>query len=112
MKADAILEQLPEVYICWKNMNSVFQGCNQNFSNLVGKPKSQIIGRRDAFSEKHVKDDEEVRRTGIPKLHMKETIPGADGKDIDILTNKGPWRNENGQIIGTVVCFIKVQSDS
>ena len=81
MVAQDILEQLPDVYICWKDHNSVFKGCNQNFADLVGKSKADIIGRRDPFSEKHVHDDAEVRRTGVPKLHMKETIPGPDGRD-------------------------------
>ena len=105
MNQNDILEQLPSVYICWKDNASVFQGCNQNFADLIGKRKEDIIGVHDQLSEKHVRDDAEVRATGEPKLHMEEVIPGPDGKDIRILTNKGPWRDDSGNIIGTIVCF-------
>ncbi|MCH9631485.1 MAG: hypothetical protein S4CHLAM37_15080 [Chlamydiia bacterium] len=102
-----IIDQLEEVYICWKDENSAFRGFNDNFLKLVGRKREELIGVVDPFSEEHIKCDAEVRKTKKPKLHMVETIPSKKGKPLYILTNKGVWEDPDGKVIGTAVCFFK-----
>ncbi|PCI93460.1 hypothetical protein COB11_05290 [Candidatus Aerophobetes bacterium] len=102
-----IIDQLEEVYICWKDSNSAFRGFNENFLKLVGKSREELIGVQDPFSENHIKCDAEIRKTKKPKLHMVEKIPSKKGKPLYILTNKGVWKDPEGRVIGTAVCFFK-----
>ena len=105
--AEDILEQLPEVYICWKDEHSVFLGCNQNFADLIGKSKDEIVGMHDPHF-KHCKDDEEVRRTQAAKIEMQETIEDTIHGTIRIKTNKAPLKDSQGRTVGTLVIFYRI----
>ncbi|MCH9633018.1 MAG: hypothetical protein S4CHLAM6_13690 [Chlamydiae bacterium] len=102
-----ILERLPSVYICWKDENSVFLGCNQNFADLLGKTKSEIIGTQDTI-EKHKLDDEKVRNSGQEIIGMIETISATVLGTLQICTNKAPLKSKEGKTVGTIVIFTKL----
>ncbi|MCH9633853.1 MAG: hypothetical protein S4CHLAM7_05870 [Chlamydiae bacterium] len=103
---DLVFNQLPGVYICWKDEYSRFLGCNNAFAALLGKSKHEIIGSIDTI-EKHVLDDKEVRDTGKAMMDMIETIPDKTGQQIQIKTNKAALLNKEGEICGTVVVFTR-----
>ena len=107
-----ILDQLAEVFICWKDDSSTFKGCNQNFADLVGKTKEEIIGKKDTINEKHIKDDISVRESGKAKIQYEETIPDKEGNIIRIRTNKDVWKDAEGHVIGTAVIFNKTTLNS
>ena len=96
--------------VFWKDSNSVYQGCNENYAGLIGldKPES-IIGKTDFDIEAnreqgdlYVKCDREVMKTGIPLLNMEETRCRADGSETNLLTSKVPLRDADGETNGVI----------
>lgn len=94
------------VYTCVKDVDSRFVFCNENFAKLVGSSVSDIIGTIDDRAQ-HVKDDEAVRKSGVPLLNHRELIELPDGSQQPILTQKGLWRcsTDESEILGTTVNF-------
>ena len=96
--------------IFWKDSNSVYRGCNENYAGLVGLNRPEfVIGKTDfeikTNREKgdfYVKCDREVMKTGIPLLNMEETRCSADGTEINLLTSKMPLRDADGKINGVI----------
>lgn len=44
---ETIIENTPQ-YIFWKDVNSIYRGCNKNFALIAGlKNSSEIIGKTD-----------------------------------------------------------------
>ncbi|PKF80439.1 hypothetical protein CW749_05820 [Vibrio sp. vnigr-6D03] len=105
-----VLDTQDGIYYVIKNTDSVFIWVNQNFSDLIGVPKSDLIGQKDQFAA-HVAHDKLVIASGKPILNLHETIPVPDGsgghKDEPIVTQKGLWRDtKNPDLIkGITVCF-------
>ncbi|RKY08230.1 MAG: hypothetical protein DRP66_04995 [Planctomycetota bacterium] len=96
--------------VFWRDSNSVYRGCNENYAALIGldKPES-IIGKTDFDIEVncqqgdlYAKCDREVMKTGIPLLNMEETRCRADGTVTNLLTSKVPLRDANGEINGVM----------
>jgi PAS domain S-box-containing protein len=46
-------------------------------------------------------DEQEIVRTGKPIIGKLETATHADGRTTWVLTNKMPWRDRDGNIVGT-----------
>ena len=77
---DFIIKKVPG-YVFWKDINSTLLGCNENFAYKAGLEKPEdIVGKTDYDlpwdkneAENYVRDDQEVIRTGKPKLHIEET---------------------------------------
>lgn len=94
------------VHTCVKDVDSRFVYCNENFAKLVGSSVSEIIGTIDDRAQ-HVKDDEAVRKSGVPLLNHREVIELPDGSQQPILTQKGLWRcsTDASEILGTTVNF-------
>lgn len=111
MSVGDVLDKTDGVYFCIKDHNSVFLWVNENFANLVGQKKEDIIGTRDS-REAHVAHDKQVMASGVPLLNFHETIqvPSSNGEmvDLEIITQKGLLRKKGGtDIIGITVCFSK-----
>ncbi|MEN4759853.1 cupin domain-containing protein [Chryseobacterium sp. C39-AII1] len=100
------VENMDGVYTCIKDVDSRFVFCNENFAKLVGSSVSEIVGTIDD-REDHVKDDEAVRKSGIPLLNHREVIELPNGSQQPILTQKGLWRctTDKSEILGTTVNF-------
>jgi PAS domain S-box-containing protein len=66
---------------------------------IIGKTDADIYSAESAtaFSQ----DEQEIIRTGQPKIGQIEQIIQDDGTKIWHMTTKVPWRNKVGQIIGT-----------
>ncbi len=66
-----------------------------------------VIGKTDAdtYGSEHAgdfnQDEQEIMRTGRPMLGKIERTICPDGSTIWNMTTKVPWRNKNGEIIGT-----------
>lgn len=109
MSVADVLDTQDGVYAVTKDANSVFLWVNQNFADLVGMEKAELIGHRDSRAE-HVAHDKEVMASGKPLLNFHETIevPLQDGGtvNVDIVTQKGLLRSlDTGAVIGITVCF-------
>ncbi|MDQ5884349.1 MAG: hypothetical protein QG556_688 [Pseudomonadota bacterium] len=107
-----LIEQIP-AGIFWKDINSVFLGCNQFFARLanIENPKD-IIGKTDFDlpwgkfqAQNYVKDDQEVIKTQKPKLDIEEYQTLADGTECVLLTNKIPLFDNKGEVVGLLAIF-------
>ena len=109
MSVADVLDKTDGVYFCIKNHDSVFLWVNQNFADLVGQSKHDLIGSRDSRAA-HVAHDQAVMKSGRALLNFHETIDiaGPDGgtESLEITTQKGLLRKKGGtDIIGITVCF-------
>ena len=66
---------------------------------VIGKTDADIYGQDRASEFSH--DEEEIIRTGKPIVEKSEKTVHPDGRVVWYLTNKGPWRDRNGTLIGT-----------
>lgn len=92
--------------IFYKDAEHRYMRVNRAFSQTLGIPITKIIGK--TFSELFPKgeklfleDDLEVMRTGKPVLNTTGSIETRKGRR-QILTNKIPYKDINGKIIGII----------
>ena len=108
----AVLDAIPQ-YICWKDRNSVFLGCNKNHSDLFGLAGTQaIVGktdwdlhRDDEAIGKFIKDDKEVMEGDEPKYRIVEKAAYPDGRERWLETNKVPLHDASGGVYGIMVAY-------
>ena len=102
-----IIANLPDV-IFWKDIDSECLGCNNTLVDVFGvKNRSDVLGKTDfdfswSSEEAHrvVNDDQEVMKTGLPKLNIYERVLLSDKNYMDFLTNKAPFYDAKNKIIG------------
>jgi len=110
-----VMDNIPQ-FIYWKDRNSVYLGCNRNFSELagVGNPEN-IVGKTDYdlpwkkeeanfFHER----DRQVMETNTPKYHVVETLIRGDGQQIWLGTNKVPLHDSEGNVVGLLGTFADI----
>ncbi len=96
--------------VFWKDVNSVYLGCNQNFLNDAGlQTIAQIIGKTDhelpwgeTEADFYRADDRAVIESQTPKLEIVEPQHQANGQIIWLETNKLPLHNLQGEVIGVL----------
>jgi signal transduction histidine kinase len=101
-------------YIYWKNLDSVYLGCNQNFVHLIAPKKiSDIIGLseyempwasiRPDTAAHNVAADQQVINTGEMIVTEEDLgIKKPNGLSIILRSEKRPLRNKKGNIIGVL----------
>ena len=102
-----VLDNIPQL-IFWKDRNSVFLGCNQQWAEKAGFTSPQeVIGKtdydlvkNDKYISKYIQQDLKIIETGQPKLHFIEHKKNASGQEIWFDTNKIPIRNSQGNVVG------------
>jgi PAS domain S-box-containing protein len=102
-----LLDNSPD-RIYFKDRQSRFVRCSKAFEELFQvTDRSRFIGKTDFdfFTEEHARpayeDEQEIIRTGQSILGKVEKETHADGRATWCLTNKMPWRDKDGNIIGT-----------
>lgn len=102
-----VLDNIPQ-YVFWKDRNSVYLGCNQNFARAagIGKPEN-IVGKTDydlpwkkEESDFYRQCDKKTMETDTPEYHIIEGQLQADGKQAWVDTNKVPLHNSEGNVVG------------
>ncbi|HVT62746.1 MAG TPA: PAS domain-containing protein, partial [Legionellaceae bacterium] len=108
LQFENILRHAPGLFY-WKDCNSVYQGCNDEFSKLAGlKSRYEVIGKTDHelnWKERahlYINIDQAVIKSGQPILNHEEQITISKNKTITAITNKVPLRNSQGQVIGVL----------
>jgi len=104
-----VLDTFP-LSVFWKDRNSVYLGCNQNFLDDTGfQTIAQIIGKTDyemlcgeTKAALYRADDRAVIESQTAKLGIVETQYQANGQIIWVETNKLPLRNLQGEVIGVL----------
>ncbi len=106
---ELVMDSIPQ-FIFWKDCNSVYLGCNENFARVAGlKSASEIVGKTDydlawekEQADAFVEVDKKVIISGKPLFHVIRKQLQADGKYAWYDTNKVPIHNSHGDIIGVL----------
>jgi PAS domain S-box-containing protein len=104
---DTLLSNSPDS-IYFKDLQSRFVRASKGFEQLfhVADVK-ELTGKTDFdfFDTEHAReafqDEQGIIRTGNPIIGKVETETHADGRVTSALTTKLPWRDSNGNVIGT-----------
>jgi PAS domain S-box-containing protein len=100
---NSLLERLPQ-NIFRKDREGRFTFVNNNFAQLLGRRKEEIVGKTDAdlfpahLAQKYHDDDERVMQSG----EVFETIESniVDGAERFVQVNKTPLRDAEGKVNG------------
>lgn len=103
-----VLFDLIPAMIWFKDTRNVIIRVNQKVAEALGKPVGEIEGRSSFeiyphATENYLKDDSEVIRSGAPSLGAVEKSTGADGKEKWVQTDKVPYFDDHGDVVGIVV---------
>lgn len=107
-----ILSSIPHC-IFWKNRQSVYQGCNRAFADLLGLAEpDDIVGMTDSDLPRcppevgiYSRVDQLVMDTGLPQLDVEECITLQDGSQRTLVTSKVPLYSATGDVVGMVAIF-------
>jgi AraC-like DNA-binding protein len=102
-----LFDHLPGVSFFAKDCQFRLMCANRNFYSRFGfSTEREIVGRDDfsifppRLAENFRRDDEEVLRTGKPKLGIVELFFSRQGIPDWFVTNKLPVRDRGGRVIG------------
>ena len=102
-----ILDNIPQ-FIFWKDRNSVYLGCNQNFAIAAGVDNpEEIVGLTDyglpwkkQEADFFRQSDTRIMETDTPEYHIIEPQLQADGKQAWLDTTKIPLHDAQGNVVG------------
>jgi len=104
-----VINTVPQV-IFWKDLNSVYLGCNQNYARAAGlETPAAIVGKtehdlpwRPEEIENYLAEDREVMQTRRAKLHRVESRRLADGREIWVDGTKMPLLAGDDNVMGVL----------
>jgi len=100
----ALFDLIPAIVIFKDTKNNILR-VNKRAAQIIGKSVEEIEGKSTLKcfpegAEKVYKDDLEVIQSGLPKLAFVEGHQERDGKVRWVQTDKVPYRDEDGKVIG------------
>ena len=107
-KYKTLLENLRQK-IFYKDTDSVYVSCNDNYARGLGIKPEQIAGKTDydffpeELAEKYRADDKRVMASG--NTEEIEEKYREDGQELIVHTVKTPVRNEDGNVVGILGIF-------
>ena len=112
-----VLDNMPQC-IFWKDAQSVYQGCNRQWADLVGIAEAhEIVGKTDysfAWSREDAESyrafDQDVIAKGTPQIHLLTSRLHVNGEQIWFNGNKIPIQGSAGEVIG-ILCMFENISD-
>ena len=114
LQLENVLNYAPGLFY-WKDKNSVYHGCNDEFARLAGlDSRAQVKGKTDRDlawkdrAELYIDIDHKVIESGIPTLNHEEVVQMIDGRPMTAITNKVPLWNPNGEVIGLLGITIDI----
>lgn len=106
LQLENVVKYAPGLFY-WKDKNSVYQGCNDEFARLAGLESwVQVKGKTDFDlawkdrAELYVDVDQRVIKSGKAKLNHEEVITISNNKTIVAITNKVPLLDNENHVIG------------
>jgi two-component system, OmpR family, aerobic respiration control sensor histidine kinase ArcB len=112
-----ITQSLPN-YMFWKDDQSVYLGCNQNFARLIGlSTPEEIIGKTDqdlnwqpaGDTAELFQQGDQATLAGRPVTNQEETLALPNGKKLITLVSKLPILDGN-RVLGIVGYFTDITS--
>jgi PAS domain S-box-containing protein len=107
-KYKTLIENLPQK-IFYKDKNSVYVSCNNNYARDLKIAPDEITGKTDCdfypieLAEKYRADDKRIVESGSTET-LEETYV-QDGKEVVVRTVKTPVKNDKGNIVGILGIF-------
>lgn len=95
------------MWIFYKDKENNFLRVNKAFAEVMGMPREQLEGSclfdlyPKAEAESFWSDDQQVIKSGVPKIGIIETMESKKGK-LWVETDKVPFRDSQGNIIGVI----------
>ena len=110
-----VLSNVP-ASIFWKDRNSVYLGVNERFARDTGvRSPQELIGKSDydlAWTKEQAdfyrECDRRVMDSGEAMLNIEESQQQADGRMIELLTNKVPLLDASGQVSGMLGIYMDI----
>jgi PAS domain S-box-containing protein len=107
-----VMDNIPQL-ISWKDIHSVYLGCNKNFARVAGLSKpSEIEGKTDyelpwkiSEAESFYEIDQFVMDTNKLERHIILPQLQADGKEAWLDANKIPLQNLDGNVVGLLSTY-------
>ncbi|MEG3877060.1 PAS domain S-box protein [Microcoleus sp. herbarium7] len=90
-----------------KDTTSRYLLVNSTAAGIMGKPKSEIIGKNDAelfgpeIAEMLVENDRRIWQSGLEET-IEEVVKDSEGNILTVLSTKSPLRDRAGNIAGVV----------
>ncbi len=112
LEVNTLLDSMPGMTF-FKDINFKYIIVNQNFCDMMGYTKEEIIGKTDFelmpkhIAEKYHAEDLNVVNSGKELSMMEERIL-VRGKYLTIGTRKVPLKDETGQVVGLIGLGIDV----
>jgi len=104
-----LFDHMPDVSFFAKDRHFHLMCASRQFVERFGyRDESELIGKDDfelfpaRLAENFRRDDEEVMRTGEPKLNIVELFFNEQGVPDWFITNKLPLRDHDGHVIGVM----------
>ncbi|WP_366839074.1 response regulator [Nostoc sp. LPT] len=105
-----VFDTIPH-WVGWKDINSVFLGCNQSLADALNlSSPDEIVGKTDydLQTSKEESDcyrvcDRRIMESGQAELHIIEQWQRADGEQIWLDTSKMPLRDAKGNVFGILL---------
>src|SRR5262249_27603355 len=109
---EVLLDSVP-AYIWYKDCENRILRANRLAAESIGMTAEGLEGRSvyDLYPEKapdYHRDDLEVIRSGRPKLGIIETMKTASGEARWLRTDKTPYRNDEGELVGVIVFAVDI----
>jgi diguanylate cyclase (GGDEF)-like protein/PAS domain S-box-containing protein len=105
---DAFMEHIPD-NVFFKDRDSRFVRISRAMANYCGlADPADAVNETDSdiFSSDHadqaLADEQEIIRTGQPKIRIEKKETWPDGHETWVLTTKVPLKGKSGEIIGTM----------
>lgn len=102
-----LMEQSPD-QVYFKDLQSRFIRASRTVAEAFQQENpADLLGKSDFdfFSQEHARrayeDEQEIIRTGVPRIDMEEAATWPDGRTTWISTTKIPFRDAAGSILGT-----------
>ncbi len=114
-RARQVLDEEPE-FIFWKNLESVYLGCNQKFAEAAGfTSPNEVVGKTDydlswteGEADFYREVDRRVMADDLPEYHIIESQLQSNGRRLWIDTSKVPYHDDQGQVVGLLGVFTDV----
>lgn len=102
-------------FIFWKDIDSAYIGCNENFALIAGlKRPKDIVGKTDYdlpwanVADIYLVEDKTIIQTGQPIEQKEVPLIVANEKEIIILVSKCPLFDSEGYIIGILGIYMDI----
>jgi PAS domain S-box-containing protein len=107
-KYKVLIENLPQK-IFYKDRNSGYVSCNENYANDLKIKPDEIVGKTDydfyirELAEKYRSDDRRIMESGETEYIEEKYI--QNGQEVFVQTAKTPLKDEKGNTIGILGIF-------